>query len=187
MPTAFLLKRITGTAGNVGLPGAPILYFDLLYNTSTGAVSGHACIVSAVPPPFGNIVISNVTGKVTTAIFGGTVSHIVTLQGSYQISIQDPPLIIEQKFSASFQVDSNFDGRGSFDYGGNIVNDVPVTSTVASSGGIQQLYGVVIHGAIASGDQARMKEVAAAADKYLAQVPEVQKALNDLKAQMGNG
>jgi hypothetical protein len=186
MPTNFLMKRINGTAGNVGLPGAPILYFDLLYNSSTGALSGHASIVSASPPPLGNIVISNVTGKVTNMIFGGTLSHIVTLQGTYQRVINEPPLIIEEQFAAYFQVDSNFDGRGSFEYGGNVVNDVPVTCTVSSSGGIHPLYGVVIHGAAASGDQARMKEVAAAAEKFLAQVPDVQSALNELKAHMAS-
>lgn len=185
MPTGLQNKRLSGTAGNVGLPGAPILHFDLLYNASTGALSGHACIVSASPPPLGQIVISNVTGKVTNMIFGGTLSHIVTMQGTYQISLQNPPIIFEQSFAAYFQVDADFDGRGYFEYGGNIVNDVPVTCTVSSSG-IHPLYGVVIHGAAASGDQARMKEVAAAAEKFLAQVPDVQKALNDLKAQMAD-
>jgi len=125
MPT----KRLKGTAGNVGLPGAPILYFDLLYNTSTGALSGHACIVSASPPPFGHIVISNVTGKVLTSIFGGTISHVVTLQGTYQQPLPAGPIIIEQSFAAYFLLGSNFDGRGSFEFGGTLVKDVPVTCT----------------------------------------------------------
>jgi Domain of unknown function (DUF1842) len=131
MASPLQMKRLTGTAGNVGLPGAAILYFDLLYNTSNGTVSGHACIVSASPPPFGHIVISNVTGKVTNLIFGGTLSHGVTLQGTYQQPIPAGPIIIEQSFAAAFLLDSNFDGRGSFEFGGNVVNDVPVTCTVS--------------------------------------------------------
>jgi hypothetical protein len=186
MAGSFQQYRVMGTAGNVGTPGAPILYFDVLVNNSTGALSGHASIVSAAPPPFGNIQISNVTGKVTNILNGGTLTHGVTMQGTYQQPIPAGPIIIDQPFSAHFSVDSNFDGKGCFEYGGNSVDDVPVTSTVSSggSGGIHPLYGVVIHGAAASGDQARMKEVAAAAQKYLDQVPEIQKALADLKAQI---
>ena len=33
MPTAFELYRVTGKAGNVGMPGSPILHFDLLVNS----------------------------------------------------------------------------------------------------------------------------------------------------------
>ena len=42
MPTAFELYRVTGKAGNVGMPGSPILHFDLLVNSSAGTISGQA-------------------------------------------------------------------------------------------------------------------------------------------------
>ena len=42
MPTALDLYRVTGRAGNVGTPGAPILHFDLLVNSSAGTISGQA-------------------------------------------------------------------------------------------------------------------------------------------------
>jgi Domain of unknown function (DUF1843)/Domain of unknown function (DUF1842) len=182
MPSPLQTKNLKGTMGNVGLPGAPILHFDVLYNTSTGDLSGHACIVSAAPPPLGHIVISNVTGKARKVIFGGTVNYIVTMQGTYRQVITEPPIIIEKSFAACFYADSNFDGRGSFEFGGDVVNDVPVTCTLSPV--IVPLYGAVIHGAAASGDAARMKEVAAAAQKYLDQASDIKTALDALKAQM---
>ena len=48
MPTAFELYRVTGKAGNVGMPGSPILHFDLLVNSSAGSISGQARINQAV-------------------------------------------------------------------------------------------------------------------------------------------
>jgi Domain of unknown function (DUF1843)/Domain of unknown function (DUF1842) len=183
MATPFRLYRVSGTAGNVGTPGAPILSFDLLVNSSTGNASGHASIVQTLPPPLGTIHISNATGKVTNLVFGGTVSHGVALQGTYVRPVPPiEPIVIEEKFAAHFVVDVNWDGRGSFEYGGSDVNDVPVTSVLSTP--IQPLYGVVIHGATATGDLARMKEVAAAAEQYLAQVPDVQKALANLKGEI---
>jgi hypothetical protein len=187
MATPFDLYRVTGTAGNLGKPGAPILHFDLLVHSSTGNASGQAQITQALPPPGGLIQIHNITGKVLTLVFGGKVTLLVALQGTY--TQPGPPgtnFIILENFSAHFSVNQDWDGRGSFEYGNgaHVVNDVPVTSAKSSGPPIHTLYGVVIHGAAATGDLARMKEIAAKAEQYLAQVPEIQKALDSLKAEI---
>jgi len=52
-------------------------------------------------------------------------------------------------------------------------------------GGIVPLYGVVIRGAIQSGDKAQMQAVAQQAENYLNQVDEIRSALADLKGSMG--
>jgi hypothetical protein len=131
MPTALDLYRVTGRAGNVGTPGAPILHFDLLVNSSAGSISGHARISQAVAPPDGEIHIHNVTGTLHELVFGGKVTLLVALQGTYD-RVLPPPLIltIVERFAAHFSVDQKWEGRGSFDYnnGSQVVNDVPVTS-----------------------------------------------------------
>jgi Domain of unknown function (DUF1842) len=134
MPTPLDLYRVTGRAGNVGTPGAPILDFDLLVNSSAGSISGQAHINQAVAPPDGEIHIHNVTGTVRELVFGGQITLLVALQGTYDRALP-PPLIltIVEHFAAHFSVDQKWEGRGSFDYnnGGQVVNNVPVTSTRA--------------------------------------------------------
>jgi hypothetical protein len=132
MPTALDLYRVTGKAGHVGTPGAPILHFDLLVNSSAGSVSGQARIDQAVAPPSGEIHIHNVTGTVHELVFGGQITRVVALQGTYFRSLPPPEILtIVEQFAAHFSVDQRWEGRGSFDYnnGGQVVNDVPVTST----------------------------------------------------------
>jgi hypothetical protein len=185
MPTSLDLYRVTGTAGKVGTPGAPILHFDLLVNSNTGAVSGHASITQALPPPAGEILINNVTGKARKTIFGGTVTLAVSLQGTYEVKAPPTDHIILEHFQASFVVNVQWDGRGGFDYGSHSVDDVPVKSTVSPDSGpphIVPLYGVVIHEAVASGDLARMKGILTQAEAHIAKTPEVQAALPALKA-----
>jgi hypothetical protein len=187
MATDFDLYRVTGTAGNVGTPGAPILYFDLLVHANSGAVSGQARIIQAIQGPAGNIQITNITGLARKLIFGGTLSLSVTLNGTYDVSgPPDEPIIFVEKFEAHFVVDQQWDGRGGFSYrnGATMINDVPVTSTKESSSPIHTLYGPVIHGAAATGDLVRMKEIAAKAEQYIAQTPDIQSALTALKAEI---
>ena len=57
-------------------------------------------------------------------------------------------------------------------------------STKTTGPPIHTLYGVVIHGAIATGDLVRMKEIAAKAEQFVAQAPDVQKALDAIKAEI---
>ena len=129
---ALNLYRVTGRAGDVGTPGSPILHFDLLVDSSAGSISGHAHIDHAVAPPNGEIHIHNVTGTVHELIFGGQVTLLVALQGTYD-RVLPPPVILTilERFAAQFSVDQKWEGRGSFDYnnGAQVVNDVPVTSS----------------------------------------------------------
>ena len=185
MPTYLDLYRVTGTAGNLGMPGAPILGFDLLVNSSTGSVSGHAQITQIVAPPMIDIQINNVTGQVRHHAINGQDRLSVVLQGTFDQPGPPPTeYVILQQFAAQFSLNAQWDGRGSFDYGTTVINDVPVTSSKSSGSPIHTLYGVVIHGAAASGDLVRMKEIAARAEQYLAQTPEIQSALTDLKAEI---
>jgi hypothetical protein len=129
MPESFDLYRATGTAGDIGLPGAPILHFDLLVNSSTGMVSGQAQITRAAAPPNGVIRIDNVTGRVRRLVVGGQVTLVVALQGtSYRLGSPSAELTVQEQFTAQFMTNPQ-DGRGSFDYGNGsqVVNDVPVT------------------------------------------------------------
>jgi hypothetical protein len=132
MPTALDLYRVTGRAGHAGMSGSPILHFDLLVNSSAGTISGQAHINQAVAPPSDEVHIHNVTGTVHELVFGGKITLLVALQGTYDRALP-PPLILTilERFAANFSVDQKWEGRGSFDYnnGAQVVNDVPVTSS----------------------------------------------------------
>jgi hypothetical protein len=150
-------------------------------------LSGHASITQAIAPPGGDILINNVTGHVRHLIFGGTVTVLVSLQGTYERRGPPPTeYIILEQFRAQFSVNVQWDGRGSFDYGGQAVNDVPVKSTLQpgqpGNGGVHPLYMAPMHEAAASGDLARMKAIAAQAEAHIAKTPEIQAALPGLKA-----
>ena len=88
-------------------------------------------INQAVAPPSNEIHIHNVTGTVRELVFGGQVTLVVALQGTYD-RVLPPPIIltIVERFAAHFSVDQKWEGRGSFDYnnGSQVVNDVPVKS-----------------------------------------------------------
>ncbi len=185
MATSLDLYRVKGTAGKVGTPGAPILHFDLLVHSSTGKVSGQASITQAIAPPGGEIVISNVTGQVRKLGFGtGPVTQVVALEGTYDQAGPTPTVyIILEHFSAHFATDGKWDGRGGFTYGSHVVDVVPVRGSEGAVGNpIHTLYGVVIHDTAATGDLAKMTELAARAERHIAQTPEITKALPELKA-----
>ncbi len=185
MATYLDLYRVTGAAGNVTTPGAPILSFDLLVNSSTGHVSGHAQITQVVAPPMIDIQVNNVSGRVRTLVFGGQVTLSVVLQGTY-LHAAPPPMnyIVLEQFAAQFSLTEQWDGRGSFEYGSTVIDDVPVASVKSTGSPIHTMNGVVIRGAAASGDLVRMKEIATKAEQYLGQTPEIQAALADLKTQI---
>jgi hypothetical protein len=112
-PESFDLYRATGTAGDIGLPGAPILHFDLLVNSSTGIVSGQAQITWAAAPPNGVIRIDNVTGRVRQLVFGGRVTLVVALQGaSFRPGPPPAGSTIPEQFAAQFSTNPHWDGRG---------------------------------------------------------------------------
>lgn len=116
-----------GTVGNVGMPGAPIMHYSLVVVPSTHNVCGHVEITQALPPPLGNIVISNVTGIIRKTGLG-PVTQIVALQGSYVVSVPPPAIgSYLAQFSAHLAIDDTWHGKGGFTYADHTVEDVPVT------------------------------------------------------------
>ena len=112
-------------------PGAPILHVSALVDAPTGHISGHADITQAVAPPNSDLRISNLTGRLRSLRFGAGLRH-VTLAGTYEQSFP-PPAIGEilRKFSAALVIEQDvWKGRGSFTYGGQDVDNVPVELAV---------------------------------------------------------
>ena len=120
------IQHLTLLAGNLGMPGAPILHLSVLYNSETGHLNGEAVITQAIAPPNGRIVIKNVTGLAHGLGIGGA-TRVFSLSGEYVQSFP-PPAIgqITEKFSAIFTTDNAWKGHGTFSYGGNTVNNVPI-------------------------------------------------------------
>lgn len=117
--------------GNQGVPGAPLLHFAGVVDESTSAVTGHAQINQAVPAPDNEIHISPVTGHVRHLGYGHD-KRIVTLSGTYTVPLGPPPLIGErlEHFHAvlDLQPKGDWEGEGSFNYGNNKVDNVPVVT-----------------------------------------------------------
>jgi hypothetical protein len=117
---------VNGTVGNTSLPGAPIMHFSLVVVPSANSVSGTVEITQALAPPYGNIVIRNVTGVIRATGFG-TTTHVVALEGQYFQSLTPPAIgTITESFSAHMAIDNNWNGTGGFSYGNNNVENVPV-------------------------------------------------------------
>ena len=120
---------VSGQAGNENMAGAPLLHFSLLVVSATGKISGHAMISQAIAPPYSERYINNVTGQVRAAGLG-PVTKLVSLKGTY-LDVLPPPAIgtIEVPFEASFAVNNEWTGRGSFSCGTTHAEDVPVKTT----------------------------------------------------------
>lgn len=123
---ALALYRVCGEAGKEGTPGAPRLYFQLLVNTQTGKITGHARQIQAVAPPYDNIPITITSGTIVPLTVGNFI-QVVSLQGTGLISFP-PPLILEilQPFEAHFVTDKQWEGVASWTLGNTNVNDVPI-------------------------------------------------------------
>lgn len=109
------------------MPGAPLLHVQALVDAPTGRISGHAQITQAIAPPDGVIAINDVTGQIRSLGFGPAV-RVVTLAGTYQQELPPPAIgIVTLDMTATLVLEQNaWTGRGSFDYGGHEVVDVPV-------------------------------------------------------------
>ena len=108
-------------------PGAPLLHVAALVVVPSGLISGHAEITQALPPPHSNPQISNLRGRLESFEFNDGL-RVATLTGTYVQSLP-PPAIgeIVESFSALLVLEPGvWEGRGSFVYGGNAVDDVPV-------------------------------------------------------------
>ena len=113
--------------GNEGMPGAPLLHVAALVVVATGLISGHAHITQAIAPPNDDHHVNNITGRIRALSFGGGL-RVVTLQGTYLQSFTPPAIgeIIEQFSAVLILKPDAWDGVGSFTYGTNQVDDVPV-------------------------------------------------------------
>ncbi|MDI9339301.1 MAG: DUF1842 domain-containing protein [Sediminibacterium sp.] len=117
---------VNGTAGNLGMPGAPIMHFSLVVVPSQNSVNGTVHITQVIAPPYGDIVIRNVKGTIRSTGYG-KVTQVVYLEGEYVVSVPPPAIgSYLAHFSASMAIDDNWNGMGSFSYGGNDVENVPV-------------------------------------------------------------
>jgi len=122
-------QKIDLISGNLGTPGAPVLHLSLIYNIDQddAQLSGIAVISQAVAPPNGRIVIKNVSGPVHGLGLGGKETRVFSLTGEYTQSFP-PPAIgeIVEKFTATYSTDNNWQGHGTFAYGGHVVRNVPI-------------------------------------------------------------
>ena len=122
------VKPIHLIAGNLGMPGAPILNLALLYNPDpvVASLSGEAVITQSIAPPNGRIVIHGVHGPVHGLGLGGA-TRVFTLKGEYWQPFPPPAIgLVQEHFTATFVTDNNWQGHGTFTYGGQTVANVPI-------------------------------------------------------------
>lgn len=113
--------------GNENMAGAPLLHLALLVEAETGRIVGRATITQAIAPPNDTIVIGNVTGVIHS--MGLPPAHrVVSLQGTYPYVLPPPAIgTVLEEFSATLLIEqNNWNGEGSFSYGGHEVENVPV-------------------------------------------------------------
>jgi len=124
------VRVITLTAGNQGMPGAPILTMALLIDGADGTVQGKGEITQAVAPPYGELRVSNITGQVRSMGFGPA-TQALALNGTIFTTLKPPAIgTMEIPFSAFFVTDNDWVGNGYFNYPPNDVTDVPIAPGV---------------------------------------------------------
>lgn len=127
-PELTKVQHLQLIAGNVGMPGAPVLNLSLVYNpdSNPGSLSGLAVITQAVASPNSRIEIRNVSGTVH-GLGLGKATRVFSLTGEYWQSFPPPAIgSVQEKFTATFVTDNNWQGEGGFSYGGNQVTGVPI-------------------------------------------------------------
>jgi len=113
--------NVKGTLGNLDLLGAPIMHFNLVVVPSENTVSGSVEIIQAIAPPYGQISIQNLKGQIRATGYGN-IEQIVALEGDYTIGASD----VLYSFKASMNLKMNWEGSGTFTYGEQTVENVPV-------------------------------------------------------------
>ncbi|MBD8654261.1 DUF1842 domain-containing protein [Oxalobacteraceae sp. CFBP 13730] len=121
------VKVVTLTAGNQGMPGAPILTMALMIDGADGTVQGKGEITQALASPYGELPVSNITGQIRAMGFGPA-TRSLALKGTIFTTLKPPAIgTLEIPFSAFFVTDNDWVGRGYFNYPPNDVIDVPIT------------------------------------------------------------
>ena len=116
---------VSGTIGNVGTPGAPIVSFSLVVVPSQNSVSGTAVIKQAVNGPDSHIVVP-VTGKIYAAGLG-QYTQLVSFKGQYVQTFPAPAIgAFLADFDAHLSVDAEWNGVGGFSYYQHHIENVPV-------------------------------------------------------------
>ena len=102
------------------LIGSPTLYLNLLIDAPTGSITGSGRLTQALAPPWGDLPIASVSGQVEETGFPSA-EKLVRITGRYGIPFGPPPLIghIEATVAMACAVNSEWSGKGSFDYGPN--------------------------------------------------------------------
>ncbi|WP_018969701.1 DUF1842 domain-containing protein [Rubritalea marina] len=118
------LYKVDLTAGNKGMPGAPILSLSLLVNAASGEVTGQGVISQAVES--GDVKVSNITGKLRSTGFG-EYTKVLALQGEGFVSFPPPAIgSYLAPFEAHFSLKNDWSGLGAWELkGSQPVEDVP--------------------------------------------------------------
>lgn len=120
------VRVVTLTAGNCGMPGAPILKMVLMIDQADGTVQGKGEITQALASPYGELPVSNITGQIRAMGFGPATMSLA-LKGTIIATLKPPAIgTLEIPFSAFFVTDNDWMGRGYFNYPPNDVTDVPI-------------------------------------------------------------
>ncbi len=124
--TLNAITEITLVAGKQGTPGAPLLQLTMLYNPQAdqALVVGVGSISWAIATPA--IKINVVTGRVVALGFGNA-ERVLAVEGSYIYYLPTPQIgQITEQFSATFSIDPQWNGHGTFTYGSQTIANVPV-------------------------------------------------------------
>jgi hypothetical protein len=127
MPESVGLYPVKLRVERPGLVGAPVLTLDLLVYAPMGQVHGSGEITQALPPPYGQTHIPQITGVIHHTGFGHD-EMLVSLTGQYVVSVPPPAIgSYLAHFSAALVVDDSWTGRGSFTYSGHTIANANVT------------------------------------------------------------
>ena len=117
--------NVKGTVGNVGMPGAPILHFNLVVVPSAHKASGVVEIAQAIAGPSGHIMLQ-VDGRIGAAV-DGPVTKLVELKGTYVQTVPPPAIgAYLADFASTLAINDAWEGKGWFSYGTNFVENLPV-------------------------------------------------------------
>lgn len=111
------------------LVGNPTLTVKLGVNAGTGHTSGTAEITQSLPPPYGKIIVPQVTGFTHHLLCSPDKLREVKVKGQYVVSAQ-PPAIGSwlANFTATLMLKPNGNGEGEFSYGDSKVTGCTVTN-----------------------------------------------------------
>lgn len=113
--------NVIGTLGNTEVLGSPVMHFNLIVVPNRNSVSGSVEIIQSIAPPNGQLFIQNLKGQIHATGYGG-VTQIVALEGNYTVGASYALI----PFKAYMSINSNWEGSGSFIYGTQTIENVPV-------------------------------------------------------------